>query len=232
MQGIKPVNPKGNQPWIFIGMTDAKAPLLWPHDAKSWLTGKDPDIEKDGAEEGDDRGWDGWMASLTQWTRVWVNSGSGWWTGRPGVLQSMGSPIAGHGWATEQQWERYLTKLRISIKKKNQKLWERTNRTDYIESVTKESKNWLGGAHSRYSFHRRNKWKWGKVKWEYTAWDTKGEKKKERGQRFRDKEESCCSVAKSRLIPSHPYRLEHTRLLCLPLSLGVCANLSPMSQWC
>ena len=41
--------------------------------------------------EGDDRGWDGWMASLTQWTRVWVNSGSWWWTGRPGVLQSMGS---------------------------------------------------------------------------------------------------------------------------------------------
>ena len=43
------------------------------------------------AGEGDDRGWDGWMASLTQWTRIWVNSGSWWWTGRPGVLQSMGS---------------------------------------------------------------------------------------------------------------------------------------------
>ena len=41
--------------------------------------------------EGDDRGWDGWMASLTQWTWVWVNSGSWWWTGRPGVLRSMGS---------------------------------------------------------------------------------------------------------------------------------------------
>ena len=40
--------------------------------------------------EGDDRGWDGWMASLTQWTCVWVHSGSWWWTGRPGVLQSMG----------------------------------------------------------------------------------------------------------------------------------------------
>ena len=40
--------------------------------------------------EGDDRGWDGWMASLTQWTWVWVNSGSWWWTGRPGVLQPMG----------------------------------------------------------------------------------------------------------------------------------------------
>ena len=50
--------------------------------------------------EGDDRGWDGWMASLTQWTWVWVNSGSWWWTGRPGVLQSMGSQRVGHDWVT------------------------------------------------------------------------------------------------------------------------------------
>ena len=51
--------------------------------------------------EGDDRGWDGWMASLTQWTWVWVNSGSWWWTGRPGVLQSMGSQRVRHDWASE-----------------------------------------------------------------------------------------------------------------------------------
>ena len=51
--------------------------------------------------EGDDRGWDGWMASLTWWTWVWVNSGSWWWTGRPGVLQSMGPQRVGHDWATE-----------------------------------------------------------------------------------------------------------------------------------
>ena len=51
--------------------------------------------------EGDDRGWDGWMASPTQWTWVWVNSGSWWWTGRPGVLQSMGSPRVRQDWATE-----------------------------------------------------------------------------------------------------------------------------------
>ena len=51
--------------------------------------------------EEDDRGWDGWMASLTQWTWVWVNSGSWWWTGRPGVLQFMGSQRVGHNWATE-----------------------------------------------------------------------------------------------------------------------------------
>ena len=51
--------------------------------------------------EGDNRGWDGWMASPTQWTWVWVNSVSWWWTGRPDVLQSVGSQRAGHDWATE-----------------------------------------------------------------------------------------------------------------------------------
>ena len=48
--------------------------------------------------EGDDRGWDGWMASLTRWTWVWVNSGRWWWTGRPGVLGFMGSQRVGHDW--------------------------------------------------------------------------------------------------------------------------------------
>ena len=52
----------------------------------------------------DDRGWDGWMASLTQWTWVWVNSRSWWWTGRPGVLHSTGSPRVRHDWATELNW--------------------------------------------------------------------------------------------------------------------------------
>ena len=56
------------------------------------------------AREGDDRGWDGWMAWLTWWTWVWVNSGSWWWTGRPGTLQSMGSQRVRHNWATELNW--------------------------------------------------------------------------------------------------------------------------------
>ena len=51
--------------------------------------------------QGDDRGWDGWMASLTRWTWVWVNAGSWWWTGRPGVLRFMGSQRVGHNWATK-----------------------------------------------------------------------------------------------------------------------------------
>ena len=54
--------------------------------------------------EGDDRGWDGWMASLTWWTWVWVNSRSWWWTGRPGVLQFMGSRRVRHNWVTELNW--------------------------------------------------------------------------------------------------------------------------------
>ena len=55
-------------------------------------------------EDGDDRGWEGWMASPTLWTQICVNSGSWWWTGRPGVLQSMGSQKVGHDWATELNW--------------------------------------------------------------------------------------------------------------------------------
>ena len=53
------------------------------------------------AGEGDDRGWDGWMASPTQWKWVWVNSGSWWWTGRPDMLWFMGSQRVGHDWVTE-----------------------------------------------------------------------------------------------------------------------------------
>ena len=54
--------------------------------------------------EGDDRGWDGRMASLTRWTWVWVNSGIWWWTGRPDMLWFMGSQRVGHDWATELNW--------------------------------------------------------------------------------------------------------------------------------
>ena len=62
----------------------------------------------EGRGEGDDRGWDRWMASLTRWTWVWVNSGNWWWTGKPGMLQSMGSQRVGHDWATELNWFRVI----------------------------------------------------------------------------------------------------------------------------
>ena len=94
------VNLKGNQSWIFIGRTDAEAetPILWPPDAKNWLTRKDPDADRG---EGADRGWDGWMASPTWCTWVWASSGSWWWTGKPGMLQSMGLQRVRYDWVTE-----------------------------------------------------------------------------------------------------------------------------------
>ena len=101
---IKPVNRKGNQSQIFVGRTDAEAeaPVLWPPDVKNWLTGKDLDVGKDWRqEEKTTTGRHGWMASPTQWTWVWVNSGSWWWAGRPGMLQSMVSQRVGHDWVTE-----------------------------------------------------------------------------------------------------------------------------------
>ena len=59
--------------------------------------------------KGDDRGWDGWMASPTRWTWVWVNSGSWWWTGRPGMLRFMGLQRVRHDWATELNWTVCIT---------------------------------------------------------------------------------------------------------------------------
>ena len=58
----------------------------------------------EGGGEGGNREWDGWMASETQWTWIWVNSGSWRWTGKPGILQSMGSQRFRHDWATELNW--------------------------------------------------------------------------------------------------------------------------------
>ena len=104
---IQPVHPKGDQSWVFTGRSDieAEAPILWPPDVKSWLIWKDPDAGKDWGQEEkgttEDKMDDGWMASPTRWTWVWVDSRSWWWTGKPGVLQSMGSQRIGHDWATE-----------------------------------------------------------------------------------------------------------------------------------
>ena len=99
----------GNQSWILIGRNDAEAkmPILWLPDAKSWLTGKDSEAGKDWGQEEKgttEDGWDGWMASRTRWTWVWVNSGRWSWTGRPGVLRFMGLQSVGHDWATELNW--------------------------------------------------------------------------------------------------------------------------------
>ena len=112
---IQPVHPKGNKFWMFIGRTDTEAetPIFQPPDMQNWLIWKDPDVGKDWRqEEKGETGWDGWMASLTQQTWVWVGSGSWWWTGKPGMLQSMGSQGVGHDWVTELNWIEYYCILR------------------------------------------------------------------------------------------------------------------------
>ena len=174
---IKPVNPKGNQPWIFIGRTDAYAEtqILWSPDEKNWLPGNNPDAGKDWRQEekgtiedemvgwhcwlsehefeqalgvGDgqgglaccspwgrkswtwlsnwtelNRGWDRWMVSQTQWTWVWVNSGIWWWTGRPGMLQFMGSQRVGHDRAAELNWN----ELKNNLKSLNRHFFKEDN---------------------------------------------------------------------------------------------------------
>ena len=107
---IQPVHPKGGQSWVFIGMTDAEAetPNSLVTSCEELTHWKRPWCweELGAGREGDDRGWDGWMASPTRWTWVWVNSSSWWWTGRPGVLRFMGLRRVGHDLSdwTELNW--------------------------------------------------------------------------------------------------------------------------------
>ena len=68
-------------------------------------------------EEWDDRGWDGWMASPSQWTRVWTSSRSSWWSGKPDVLQSMGSQRVGHDLVTELNWKQCFLDKRFTASK-------------------------------------------------------------------------------------------------------------------
>ena len=108
---IKPVHPKGNQSWIFIGRTDAEAetPILWPPDVKNWLirkdtyAGKDWRQEEKGTTEDEMVGWHHRLSGL-----VWVSSGSWWWTGKPGVWVV-------HGVAKSRTWLSDWTELRWQI---------------------------------------------------------------------------------------------------------------------
>ena len=105
---IQPIHPRRNQSWIFIHWKDwcwswnSNTLATWceelTHLKRPWCW------ERLRAGEGDDRGWEGWMASPTQWTWVWVNSGSWRWTGRPGMLRFIGSQRIGYDWTTELNW--------------------------------------------------------------------------------------------------------------------------------
>ena len=100
---IQPVRPEYSLEGLVLKL---KLLILWPPDVKNWFILKRPwcwERLKAGGE-GDNRGWDGWMASLTQWTWVWGSSGSWQWTGKPDVLQSMGSQRVEQDWATELNW--------------------------------------------------------------------------------------------------------------------------------
>ena len=115
---IQPVYPKGDQSWVFIGRTDVEAETpMWrilatwckelTHLKRPWYWER---LKAGG--KGDDRGWDGWMASVTPSTWVWVNSRSWWWTRKPGMLQSMGSQRAGRDWVTELNWLKWKRRPR------------------------------------------------------------------------------------------------------------------------
>ena len=121
---IQPVHSKGDQPWMFIGRNDAKAetPVLQYSSCKELTHWKRlwcwEGLRAGG--EGDNRGWDDWMASWTQWTWVWVNSGSWWWTGRPVMLRFMGLQRVRHDWETELNWgcsslDRFCYFIRIRL---------------------------------------------------------------------------------------------------------------------
>ena len=101
-------------------LTHWKRPLCW-----EWLKAEG---------EGDDRGWDGWMASLTQWIRVWVSSGSWWWTGKPGILQSMGLQRVGQDWGTVLNWN--------ELNWKNEHKWgKNTNQTELGKGTRNRGEN-------------------------------------------------------------------------------------------
>ena len=138
---IQPVHSRGHQSWVFIGRTDAEAetPILWqywPPHGKSWLIGKDSDAGRDWGQEEkgtieDDRGEgdDGWMASPTRWTWVWVNSGSWWWR------EAWRAAI--HGVAKSQTWLSDWTELRELRSHKPQSNWAQVHHNE-ISCMTQQ----------------------------------------------------------------------------------------------
>ena len=144
---FQPVHSEGDQPWDFFGRNDAKAetPVLWPPHAKCWLTGKDPDAGRDwgqeekGTTEDEMAGWHHW---------VWVNSGSWWWTGRPGKLRFTGSQRVGHDWATPLSWTECEIDQRPVLLKMVFPLWSTSAKPSGDENYL-----WVTGRHGNTHEH-------------------------------------------------------------------------------
>ena len=129
---IQPVHPKGLMLKLKLQYFGH---LMWRADSfeKTLMLGK---IE--GRRKGDDRGWDDWVASPTQWTYIWVTSRSWWWTGKPGVLQSIRLQKVGHDWKTELNWtkgsmsQRMLAASRKGQRKVLKSFWKEMNPVDTL----------------------------------------------------------------------------------------------------
>ena len=116
---IHPVRPKGNQSWIFTGRTDAEAetPIFWPPDKKNWLIWRGTEAGKawrQGEKWTTEDEMVGWYHRLYG-TWVGARSGSWWWTGKPGMLQSMGSQRIRHDWVNELNWTEWNIKSCICM---------------------------------------------------------------------------------------------------------------------
>ena len=113
----------------------------------------------EGRRKGDDRGWDDRMASLTQWTWVWVDSGSWWWTGRPGVLQFMGSQRARHDWVSELNWTLNWNILCKNMKAFKEKNFDDEMLTSHLLGARYFSQGHLSNQDSKvYNFFWRKEW--------------------------------------------------------------------------
>jgi len=115
---IHPVHPKGDQSWVFLEGLMLRLKLQYFGHLMQRVDSLEKTLMVGGfrGNIGEDRGWDGWMSSLTWCTLVWVNSGSWWWTGRPGVLRFSGSQRVGHDWATELNWIELKYFIESSVK--------------------------------------------------------------------------------------------------------------------
>ena len=174
--------------------------------------------------EGDDRGWDGWMASPTRWTWVWVNSGSWWWTTRSGVLWFMGSQRVGHDWATELNWTKSKPK-NVSFEPSEERhyhfqwafflkitlclvLFTITCYGSYTSSVPpsslRKSLVFLVWAHNMRRIQSHSF-----LMFSLSSLFTNSS--------------ITCSVTKS-CLTLWPYGLQHTGLICPPLSLRICSR--------